>query len=342
MSNNITEPFNPYEWLTNIDSLNFQDKSILIIGSGEMARQYAQALSSMKFNDVTVISRNNDRLSEICNEFGFNQGPNNLEDGLTKIKKKDLIIIATSVDSLLPIAKLVLKNGQNNILIEKPGSLYYQELLELNEKLNSQKVRIGYNRLAYPNLHKLKQLVQDEGGITSCNFFFTELVHTIDFDKETEDIYTRWGISNSLHVISMAFHLIGLPKEYHFYQSGKLDWHPNGSIFVGSGLTDKNIPFSYHADWGSSGRWGIEVMTKENAYRLISLEELFVCHKGSFEWQPVPFKTAYPNVKQGVAEEVTLMLSKEAENKIPLVTLEKAALFNKIVEKIFGYDSNKQ
>ena len=136
----------------------------------------------------------------------------------------------------------------------------------------------------------------------------------------------------------MVFDLIGFPKEFLFYKSGKLEWHPTGSIFVGSGLSENNIPFSYHADWGSSGRWGIEIMTKENAYRLISLEELFVCRKNSFEWEKIHFDISYPKAKHGVCEEIAIMLYPKLEEKIPLVTLEKAAKFNQMAEKILGYD----
>jgi len=137
----------------------------------------------------------------------------------------------------------------------------------------------------------------------------------------------------------MVFDLIGFPKEFLFYQSGKLEWHPTGSIFVGSGLSENNIPFSYHADWGSSGRWGIEIMTNENSYRLISLEELSVCRKNSFEWEKINFDVSFPIAKQGVCEEIAVMLHEKLEEKIPLVTLNKAAKFNQMAEKILGYDS---
>ena len=155
-----------------------------------------------------------------------------------------------------------------------------------------------YNRLVYPNLWKLKELVQSEGVITSCRYTFTELVHTINFNNNRNDVYERWGISNSLHIISMAHDLIGLPKKIDPYQFGKLKWHPSGDRFVGAGVTQENIPFSYHADWSSAGRWGIEIMTPQNAYRLIPLEQLYRCKKGAFDWELVETTTVFPGVKQ--------------------------------------------
>lgn len=327
-----------YDYLTNINSLNFENKSVLIVGAGWMANQYALTLSRMNIKDVTIISKTKQNVKEICNKFGFQGLDGGYEKNLPLVKKMDLVIITTPVHLLLPIAELALRYGQTNILVEKPVSLYYGDLLNLAKKVKDQRVRVGYNRLLYPNFFLLKHLAEEEGGISSCHFTFTEWLHTINFKNNLPDAYRRFGISNSLHVISMAAELIGLPKEISAYQIGKLDWHPSGSIFVGSGITEKGIPFSYHADWESSGRWGIEIMTKENAYRLIPLEDLYVCKKNTTVWQKVSFKTAFPDVKQGIAEEITLMLDKNTEQQICLVSLEKAAKFNKLAEKIFGYN----
>jgi len=243
---------------------------------------------------------------------------------------------------LIPAAESALKHGQTNILIEKPASLYADNLITFSNNLKSERIRVGYNRLLYPNLHLLKELIKKEGGFTSCNFTFTEWVHTINFKKDRPDAYKRWGIANTLHIISMVFDLIGMPKEISTYQSGSLDWHPTGSIFVGSGISNNNIPFAYQADWGSSGRWGIEVMTNENAYRLIPLEELYVCPKGSVNWKKISFNKAFSDVKQGMAEEIAVMLSENLPNDLDLPTLEKAAQLNKVAEKIFGYDPNEK
>lgn len=338
MPNNVTDYENSYELLINLNSLNFQKKSVLILGAGNMARQYAKALFEMNIKDVTIISRTSEKGIQLSSDFNFTYLSGNPSKILPQIAEKDLTIITTPIEFLIPMAKEAIQNGQKNILIEKPGSVYFQDLENLDKLKNDSRIRIAYNRLTYPNLHKLKNLIEQEGGITSCNFTFTEKLDGIDFRKYTKDVYHRWGISNSLHVISMAFELIGSPKEFLFYQSGKLEWHPTGSIFVGSGLSENNIPFSYHADWGSSGRWGIEIMTKENAYRLISLEELFVCRKNSFEWEKIQFDISYPKAKHGVCEEIAIMLYEKFEEKIPLVTLAKAAKFNRITEKILGYD----
>ena len=80
-------------------------------------------------------------------------------------------------------------------------------------------------------------------------------------------------------------------------------------------------------------------MTKENAYRLIPLEDLLVCPKGKSDWEQIPFKTAFEDVKRGVAEEIALMLSPKY-NENEMISLENAASFNKLAENFFGYDSH--
>lgn len=325
-----------YDYLSEIGSLELKNKSVLIVGAGNIVTHYAESLSCMGIKDVTILSKSKESANKIATKFGFNPISGGYEEKMAQMKVMDLVIIATPIHLLLPATKTALKSDQTNILIEKPASLYHKELLDFHNKITHQTVRVAYNRLCYPNFALLKQLIKKDGGVTSCRFTFTEWIDSINFKNNLPDAYKRWGISNSLHVISMAFELIGVPKKLSSLQFGKLDWHPTGSIFVGSGMTKNDIPFSYHADWLSSGRWGIEIMTKENAYRLTPLEELHVCKKNSIEWTKMPFKTAFPNAKQGISEEIALMLGNEKKNN-NLVSLEKAAEFIKIAEQIFGY-----
>jgi len=326
-----------YDWLSSIDSLDFSNKSALIIGGSEMSRQYILALLKFKIKDITVIAKSGNYLSQVCKENDVKLLTGGFENNLTSIEKKDLVIIAPPLDLTVSATKLALQSGQQNILIEKPGSLYHTELEELQKLCSKESIRVGYNRLVYPNLHKLKKLVDKEGGITSCRYTFTERLGSIDFNKDSEEVYHRWGISNSLHVIAMTLDLIGMPREIYPYQYGKLEWHPTGSIFVGTGITEKNIPFSYHADWGSGGRWGIEVNTAENSYQLIPLEDLFARPKDTGTWNKIDFKISFPEIKQGIAEEVAVMLGEDKSCLDMLPDLEKTSKYNKIAENIFGY-----
>lgn len=337
MPYNIIDMNSNYSKLIKINSIKWNKKSILIIGSGNIAEQYCIALSNMKINDVTILSQNPNNATSLAKKFNFHSMGGGYENNLSNLKFFDLVIISLPIHLLLPAAKYALESGQTNILVEKPGSLYRNELLELDSFITNQNIRIAYNRLVYPNFHLLKKLIDDDGGILSCNFSFTEWIHTINFKNNNSDTYDRWGISNSLHVISLVTELIGFPKKLNPIQSGKLDWHNSGSIFVGSGISEQNIPFSYHSNWESGGRWGIEIFTEKNVYRLTPLEDLFVCPKGSVDWKKIPFELSFPSVKLGLSEEIALMLDHDMEKNIPLVSLKKAAKLNKFAEQIFNY-----
>lgn len=327
-----------YEDLTKINLLDFSKKSVLIIGAGYIASQYAIALSNMKIKDVTILGKTKENLQKFKEFPNFEIIDGGYERNLSKIKKKDLVIIATPIEELTNTAKKVIENGYSRILIEKPGSVFKNDLLELKKIIKKEKVGIAYNRFFYPSFHKLLSLVQSEGGITSCKFDFTEWLHTIEIEKYNTKICNRWGISNSLHVISMVLGLIGMPKKITTSQMGSLEWHPTGSIFVGNGISENNIPFSYHANWGGGGRWGIEVITKENIYRLIPLEKLFVSKKGSIKWEEVNLQNPFLDVKEGIAEEIATMLNDELDKKVGMISLTDAIEFNEIAEEIFGYN----
>ena len=341
MSNHMKKISGKYEILKKINSYPLDNKSVLIIGGGYMGKEYAHALEELGVSDVTIITKSSKQASNFSEKFDYKILDGGFEKQLLTIGKKDLVIIATPIKFLVQAAKLSIETGQTKILIEKPGSLFHKELLSLNKIITDQKVRIAYNRLLYPNFHKIIQLVEDEGGIISCKFDFTEWIHKIPFDKFEKDECKLWGICNSLHVITMAFELIGMPKEVNSFQSGSLDWHPSGSIFTGTGISVKNIPFSYNANWKSTGRWMIEIMTKENSYRLMPLEKIFVCKRGMSEWELVNFETSFPDLKPGIAEEIVTMLDNKLEDGIEMITIQKAIEYNKLAEKIFGYDTAK-
>lgn len=329
-----------YEWLTQINSIDFSKKSIILVGSGNIAKQYVDALNTLNIYDITVITNSEQSKTNFQKLYDLNVVTGGFEKNFQNTQEVDLVIITTPISLLVNAAKSAIKNNQTNILIEKPGSLYYEELVSLNDLITTQNVRIAYNRLFYPSFHKLKTLVEHDGGITSCTFDFTEWINKINFSNNPSEVYSRWGISNSLHVISMAMDLIGMPEKITTYQSGKLDWHKSGSTFVGSGISKKGIPFSYHGDWGSAGRWGIEVTTRKNSYRLVPLEELYVCPKESTVWSPIELKSSFPNVKDGLAEEISVMLSEKNQVDFSLPSLEQCVEYNKIAEIIFGYSSN--
>ncbi len=326
-----------HDWLSSVNLEIFQKKSILIIGSGFIAREYCKIFQYLKCRNVIILGNSEKSSKKLADEYKFKYVFGGFEKKLNQIEKKDLVIICTPIHLLLEATKLCLSSGQKNVLIEKPGTLYPEELLKINERITDQTVKIGFNRILYPSQLHLKKLIESE-EITSCHFRFTEWIDTINFEKYQKDAYSRWGISNSLHVIGMAFNLIENPAKISTYQQGGFDWHPSGSVFTGSGLSKKNIPFSYHADWESLGRWAIEIFTGGNSYRLKPLEELYVFDTGSKNWKKMEIKTIFPNLKPGLGEQVIMMLSDEEPIQDYLTSLSGAYELIKTTEQIFAYE----
>lgn len=172
---------------------------------------------------------------------------------------------------LLLFAKQELK-----LLIEKPAALYQQELQELYEKSieTKAKVYIAYNRRFFSSVMEESKIIKADGGITSLHFEFTEWADRIKELSKPKEVLNRWLLANSTHVIDLVFFLIGRPSNLETYVGGNEEWHPDGSIFVGMGKSEKNIPFSYHSNWSSVGRWGIEVLTEKRKLILRPMEKL--------------------------------------------------------------------
>jgi len=324
-----------YRYITNLKRDKIKKKSILIIGSGYMAEQYSETLKKIGINDVTIIGNSKNKVEKLGKKFNFTTLSGGFKINLPNLEEKDLVIVTTPIPLLISAAKLALESGQKNILLEKPGGLYSKPLKSLENDCKGQKICLGYNRLFYPSFYKVLELIKNDGGITSCAFSFTEWIHKIDFNAYPKSVLSRWGISNSLHVISMAMRLIGMPKTIKCFQKSPLPWHKAGSIFVGSGISNKNIPFSYSSDWNSAGRWGIDIMTKKNSYRLMPLEQLFRCKNGTTSWENIELKKSFPNSKEGIAEEIFSML--DNSSNLNLVSLKEGYSYIKLAEKIFNY-----
>ena len=128
-------------------------------------------------------------------------------------------------------------------------------------------IYVGYNRRFYASVHKAREIISNDGGVSSFNFEFTEWSHEIKNLSKAPGVKESWFLVNSSHVVDLAFNLGGEPKKISCYTSGGLSWHPNASKFYGAGISVYGALFSYQANWESPGRWGIEICT--NKHRLI-------------------------------------------------------------------------
>ena len=326
-----------------IGSADFSACSATIVGYGNMGKQYLKALRSLGVKEIRVCSHSKARTAELEGENDITVSVGGFERLECHPQPQEVGIIATPTPSLLAAARHLASLGFRRLLIEKPISLWSSKIDCLESELAQQGVEAvcAYNRVAYPSFHEVRSLTGQEGGITSCTYSFTEMVKPDWQHRFSPEELGRWGIANSLHVIGMAHGLIGLPKEWSAYRCGSLPWHPSGSSFVGAGRSELGIPFSFHADWGSTGRWSVEIHTLVSSYRLCPLEKLFRRASPAAEWQEVPIESFAPDAKAGFVEQLAAMLHRELQRHVPLVPLARAAALTRYAEDILGYSNTR-
>jgi predicted dehydrogenase len=264
-------------------------KKVWLIGSGGMAIDYAKVLTALQV-PFLVIGRGAASAQAFTEKTGLLVIQGGLDAFLqTAPETPSAAIVAIGVESLAKEVRGLLANNVPRILVEKPGALIRSEIVDLLALADSKKaqVRIAYNRRFYSSTLRALELIAEDGGVQSMHFEFTEWDHAVRGVQTAPGVKEAWFIANSTHVVDLAFFLGGVPTEMQTFTSGGLDWHPNASVFAGAGRTDRGALFSYQANWGAPGRWGVEVITSN--YRLIfrPMEALQIMRKASVKIEPV-------------------------------------------------------
>ena len=316
-------------------------KQIIVVGSGFMAREYLKVLAHLK-HSVIVVGRSPDKVALLqadYPQFAYYSGGLDVYLAQSANVVPLYAINAASVNQLQSTSLQLLKAGVKYLLLEKPGALYIEQLKDLLKASKSEKAKvwIAYNRRFYAAVQELEKQVVIDGGILSVNFEFTEWIHTIDPTMYEKEALQKWIISNSSHVIDTVFALIGLPKTLHAQVQGQgsIDWHPSGSLFLGSGISKKGIPFTYHSNWNAPGRWAIEVLTQNRRFYLKPMEKLQVQLKGSVQINEFPIDDqADVAFKAGLLGQVTAFMSHKS---LKLVPLEEQIKTHAFYDKIGSY-----
>ncbi|XDD51534.1 hypothetical protein AB3N59_07305 [Leptospira sp. WS92.C1] len=227
-------------------------------------------------------------------------------------------IVSSNTSYLYSHAVLCIEFGIKTLLVEKPGGINLFEIKNLNQKKNELggKIFIAYNRRFYSSVESARQIIKEDGGVTSFTFDFTEWPHTIEPLQIPIEEKRNWILRNSSHIFDLVFHLCGNPIELNSKNfKGNLDWTPN-SIFIGMGVTENKIPFSYHSNWESAGRWGIELNTKNRKLILRPLEKLQVQENRQIkiELLTVEGETFDTKYKPGLFQQVDKWIREEHEN----------------------------
>jgi predicted dehydrogenase len=259
-----------------------------LIGAGAMAQDYFKVLVSQGVN-FEVVGRSIDGAKSFETITGKPVQVGGLVKALNANSAPDCALVAVGVESLADTALKLIHAGTKRILLEKPGGLNTLQIQAVADAAlkNKTEVLIAYNRRFFASTAFARTLIAEDGGATTCNFEFTEWSQIISPMLKGAEVKAAWFLANSTHVVDLAFHLCGFPKDWHFWHGGSLDWHPTASRFCGSGITDQEVLFSYHADWEAPGRWGLEVLTPKHRLIFRPMEQLQMIKLGSVKVESV-------------------------------------------------------
>lgn len=264
-------------------------KNIWLIGAGYMAIEYSKVLQKINI-PFKVVGRGIKSAIEFKKKTGMAVQTGGVKNFLEQTEEMPFAaIVAVSAEQLATATLLLLKKGLKRILVEKPAELNLKELEELDYEIKKQKadVFVAYNRRFYASTLKAKEIINEDGGVTSFNFDFTEWSHIIKDLKKPDIVKNKWFLANSTHVVDLAFFLGGVPKEIKCYTTGGLPWHPTASIFCGAGVTEQGSLFSYHSNWEAPGRWSVEILTRKHRLSFKPLEHLHIQKIGSLNYEKV-------------------------------------------------------
>ena len=293
--------------------------NVLIVGAGAMARAYADVLVALD-RPFVVAGRGRGSADAFERHTGVRPGEGTLRDQLSRLDPvPDHAIVAVSATALATATREVVEAGVRNVLVEKPAGLSAEEVggvLAASERAGA-RVFVAYNRRFYSSVNAARSMIEEDGGALSVKFDFTEATRRIEaLDKEPSEL-AGWFFGNSTHVIDLAFFLGGRPSELHADSWGGLDWHPSGAVFTGHGRTVSDAHFSYHANWLSPGRWGVEVMTARRRLILQPMEQLFVQEHSGFSVENVSLDDDIDRTyKPGLHDQVKAFLSSHDDDRL--------------------------
>lgn len=261
--------------------------NIIIVGAGNMAREYAKVLTALG-RPFAIVGRSEARAEALRQALpGVPVYAGGLAAYLAAHPAPTHAIVAASATELYACTLELLQQGVGRILVEKPVAYYAHQLEHLQAEAQATDARIwvAYNRRFYCATHLAREILAQDGGPRSAHFEFTEWAHVFDtrVDQYHPTELARIVIGNSSHVIDLFFHLCGAPQVLHTQVGGQgqISWHPSGSVFTGLGTTTQGVPFTYNSNFRAPGRWGLEVLTAQHRLIFRPMERLQVQQLGS-------------------------------------------------------------
>ncbi|MEA2978776.1 MAG: hypothetical protein QOF09_599 [Alphaproteobacteria bacterium] len=230
------------------------------------------------------------------------------------VSRNTAAIVALPIPQLAKATRMLAEAGVERVLVEKPAGLDASEIDGVAQAAarTGTGIFVAYNRRFYAAVSVARAMIAEDGGATSFHMEFTEIESLVRKAPLDAAVLANWFLANSTHVIDLAFHLCGQPAAAEGMTAGSLAWHPVGAVFVGHGRTETGALFSWHADWSSAGRWGLDVRTARRRLLLQPLEQLSVQEKGSFAVVQHPLADELDRTfKPGLYRQVEAFLSSD-------------------------------
>jgi predicted dehydrogenase len=308
-----------------------------LIGAGPMAVQYALVLNALK-TDYKVIGRGAQSAAVFKEKTGKSVIEGGINDFIASGVQIESAIVSTGVEVLAENTIALMNAGCKRILVEKPAGMTIQEIKEVNRVANEKgcKVSVAYNRRFYQSVKTAREMIQEDGGMTSMHFEFTEIGFKLKDIPKAPGIKENWFLANSTHVVDLAFFLAGTPSEITSLQSGTTSWHPSAAQFVGAGKTETGCLFSYHANWDAPGRWSLDLITPKNRLILSPMEGLKVQRLGSFAIEEVELpESPDKHFKPGLYQQTEAFLNNSNDDRF--CSLSDTVSLLATYENISGY-----
>jgi predicted dehydrogenase len=312
--------------------------SLALIGCGAMAQAYAKVLSVQQ-REFDVVGRGAESAAKFRDATGLDALTGGVEAYLDRHGvAPQAAIVAVNLSMLADVSAQLLRAGTRRLLIEKPGASDRAALRKIEQVAaeTGADIFIAYNRRFFASTLAAQQIVHDDGGLTSLQFEFTEWIHRIGIGLRPAVEYESLLMTNSSHVIDLAFYLGGRPADWQAWTGGTLDWHPPGSRFCGAGLTERGALFSYLANWQAPGRWSVELMTRAHRLHLRPMESLGVQTIGSLEIKPAELDDRLDReFKPGLYRQTSAFLDGEDADSLPTLA-EHTQFWDAVLTRIAG------
>jgi predicted dehydrogenase len=225
-----------------------------IIGAGKIAQEYARVLQEMN-KEFVVIGRG----EKSAKEFKNNIKADVLTGGIKKHwrLKLDYAIVAVDILETPKVVKDLIRMDVKNILIEKPGSLYKKDLLDLNALAFARGINIyiAYNRRFMSTIQTAKRFVND--NVESVYFSFDDNIKNL---KHPRKVKNRWIIAQSSHLIDTVMFLMGNIEEIGACFDTRISGAPHD--MWGIGKFKNGIEFRYDTNWDVIGKWKLKIYYK--------------------------------------------------------------------------------